>query len=129
MQNTVRSLLTTAVLTAAATFVSHPLLAASAIVDVPFSFTVAGKTLPAGAYQVRLEQMNQVMRFTSAENHVNMVWLVGPGEPNPNDRRVVLRFDHSGASYTLCDIQYGPSMTSRLDKKAPTEPLTEILGQ
>ena len=129
MQSTLRSVLTALVISAAATLTSHPVLAAGVIVNVPFSFTAMGKKLPAGAYQVRLEQMNQVLHLTSGKGRANMVWLVGPGEPNPNDRRVVMRFDRSGVSYALRDIQYGPSVTSRLDKNAPTEPPTEILGQ
>lgn len=129
MQITLRSVLLAAGITAAAALAPYPAAAAGATVNVPFSFTASGKQCPAGAYNIRLEQMHQVVRLTSARGHVNLVWLAAPGNPSPRDKRVVLRFDHIGSSYTLRSVQDGPAVTSRLDKKAPAEQLTEVLGQ
>ena len=129
MQTTLRSLLSAAVLTAAAALATHPAMAATATANVPFSFTASGKQCPAGTYKIQLGHMNQALNLMNDRNHLNMVWLAGPGTPNPNDTRVVLRFDRIGSSYTLREIQYGNAITSRLDRKAPKEQLTEILGQ
>lgn len=129
MQITLRTLLLAAGITAAAALAPHPAAAAGATVNIPFSFTASGKQCPAGAYNIRLEQMNQVVRLTNARGHVNMVWLAGPGNPSPTDKRVVLSFDRNGSSYTLRSVQDGSTVTSRLDKKAPSEQLTEVLGQ
>lgn len=129
MQTTLRSLLTAAVVTAAAALATHPAMAATATANVPFSFTASGKQCPAGTYMIQLGHMNQTVNLLNGRSHLNMVWLAGPGSPNPNDKRVVLRFDRIGSSYTLRDIQYGSSITSRLDRKIPHEQLTEIVGQ
>lgn len=129
MQTTLRSLLTAAVVTAAAALATHPAMAADATVNVPFSFTASGRQCPAGAYNIQLEKMNQVVRLTNSRGQVNLVWLAGPGNPSPNDKRVILRFDRAGSSYALRSVQDGPMVTSRLDKKASNEQLTEILGQ
>lgn len=129
MQMTLRSLLLAAGITAAAALTPHPAAAAGATVNVPFSFTASGKHCPAGVYNVRLEQMDQVLRLTNARGPFDMVWLAGPGNPSPRDKRVILLFDRAGSSYTLRSVQYGSAITSRLDKKVPSEQLTEVFGQ
>ncbi|HEX8711004.1 MAG TPA: hypothetical protein VF730_03955 [Terracidiphilus sp.] len=130
MQNTHRSLLLAAIITAAAALAPHSASAANKSVNVPFSFMASGRQCPAGAYNVQLEKMNQVLRLTSPSGHVNLVWLAGPGNPNPNDQRIVLRFDQAGSTYTLRSVQYGAAVTSRLDKNIRAQqPPTEILGQ
>jgi hypothetical protein len=129
MQTTLRSLLSVAVVTAAAALASYPAMAADATVNVPFRFTASGRQCPAGLYNIQLDKMNQAVRLTDAHGQVNMVWLAGPGNPGPSDKRVVLRFDRAGASYALRSVQDGPMVTERLDKKVPSEQLTEILGQ
>lgn len=130
MQTMLRTLLTAAVVTAATALASHPAMAATATANVPFSFMASGKLCPAGTYTVRTGQLNEVLNLTNTPNRVNMVWVAGPGTPNSNDTRVVLRFDRVGSSYVLRNIQYGNTTTSRLDHKIPAqEPPTEILGQ
>lgn len=129
MQTTLRSLLSAAVITAAAALATHPAMAATATANVPFSFTASGKQCPAGTYTIQTAQLGHIVHLMNASNHVSMTWLAGPGMPNPNDRRVVLRFDRVGASYALREIQYGNASTSRLDRKAPHEQVSEIVGQ
>lgn len=130
MQTTLRTLLTAAVVTAAAAFASHPAVAATATANVPFSFMASGKICPAGSYTIKTGQLSQTVSLTNAQKRVNMVWVAGPGTPGPNDRRVVLRFDRVGSGYVLRNIQYGNAITSQLDKKLPAQqPATEILGQ
>ncbi len=130
MQTSTRSLLSAAVITAAAALAPHAAHAASATVNVPFSFTASGKQCPAGAYQVRLEQMNQVVRLSNARGHIDLVWLAGPGNPAPNAKRVVLLFDRAGDSHVLRSVQDGDAITARLDQHAPAhEQLTEVVGQ
>lgn len=130
MQTIHHSLLLAALVSAAAALAPHSALAASKTVDVPFSFTASGRQCPAGAYNVALEKMNQVVRLTSPSAHVNLVWLAGPGDANPNDTRVVLSFDEAGSTHVLRLVQYGGAVTSRLDKNAPAHPAQiEISGQ
>jgi hypothetical protein len=129
MQTTLRSLLTAAVVSAAAALAIQPAMAATATANVPFSFTASGKQCPAGAYTIQMGQLGQIVHLVNASSNVNMTWLAGPGSPNPNDKRVVLRFDRVGSSYALRSVQYGNAITSQLDKKAPKEQLTEIVGR
>lgn len=129
MQSTLRSLLTAAVVTAAAALATHPAMAAGATVNVPFNFSASGKQCPAGTYHVDLAQMDQVVRLSDASSRQTFEWLAGPGEPNPSDRRIVLRFDRAGSTYSLHSVQYGSAITAPLDKKSPSEQLTEIVGQ
>jgi hypothetical protein len=130
MQTTLRTLLTAAVVTAAAALASHPAMASTATANVPFSFTASGKVCPAGTYTVQLSSMGQVVSISNPRDGRVMEWLAGPGNPNPNDKRVVLLFDQAGSSHILRSVQYGSAITSRLDKNVPAEqPPTEILGQ
>lgn len=130
MRTTHRTFLLAAFITAAAALASHSALAASKTVNVPFRFTASGRQCPAGAYNVQLEKMNQVLRLSGPGGRVNLVWLAGPGNPNPTDHRVVLRFDQGGSGYTLRSVQYGAAITSRLDKNLRAQqPPTEVLGQ
>jgi hypothetical protein len=130
MQTTLRSLLTAATITAAAALAPHPAAAAGATVNIPFNFTASGKQCPAGTYTIQLQQTDQAVRLENGNSQLNMVWLAGPGNPSPSDKRVILVFDHAGSSYTLRSVQYGAAITSRLDKKVrAAQPPTEILGQ
>jgi hypothetical protein len=130
MQTPHRSILLAAVISMAAAFAPHSAMAASKTVNVPFTFMASGRQCPAGAYYIGLEKMNQVLRLTSANAHVNLVWLASPGNANPNDTRVVLSFDQDGSTHVLRSVQFGPAVTSRLDNKirAQQAPI-EISGQ
>ena len=108
------SILAAAVMAAAALTPSSA-MAAEATLTVPFSFTAAGKTLPAGLYSVREDLRGDIVYLSSKQSSQTFSWLIGPG-PDKKVDRVSLKFDHTGDSYALRSIQVGPKITARLDK-------------
>ena len=90
---------------------------AEATLKVPFSFTVAGKNCPAGLYSVHWESSHtNLVTLISKDASQSFTWVVSPGDPAPGDTAVVLRFDEIGDMHALRSVQYGPRITSRLDK-------------
>ncbi len=83
--------------------------------NVPFAFTVGNKVCPAGLYSVRSDRLGDTVQLTGPSQGFN--WVIHPGDPAPTDSRVILRFDTDGSQYTLRSVQFGPLITSRLDKK------------
>ena len=85
-------------------------------VNVPFIFTVAGKTLPAGSYHVIRDSTSSFVTLESRDSSQSFTWLLSPGQPNPNDKKVALRFDNRNDAHVLQSIQFGSMVTPRLDK-------------
>jgi len=104
------------VVMAAAALATNTAMAESATVQVPFSFTAAGKTCPAGRYSVRRDGDSNIVVLQSKESPRIFAWLVSPGAPDPTDTKVALRFNEEGASHTLQTVQIGPLITHNLDK-------------
>jgi hypothetical protein len=89
---------------------------AETTLKVPFSFTVQGKTWPAGLYAVKKDgNPNRVMLY-SKDGPKEFAWVICPGQADPTDTRIVLKFDASGDTHALQSIQYGPMITPRLDR-------------
>ena len=82
-------------------------------VDVPFAFKADGKSFPAGTYS--LNSAGDFVKLGGASQ--SATWIIHPGDPAPNDKRVILKFDQSGSEHVLRSIQYGNKTTSRLDKQ------------
>ena len=111
--------LASAVVAAAAAFTSIPAMAATegaANINVPFSFTVHGKTLPAGIYQVRWDGSGDFVTMQSSTAVQTFLWR--PDESATTDRRVTLRFEEHGQQHVLKSIQYGAMTTPQLTRKA-----------
>ena len=106
---------------------------AETTLKVPFNFTVAGKNCPAGIYVVQWEfsNSNSVVKLTSKGTQRSFIWLVSPGNAAPTASAVTLTFDELGQTHTLRSVQYGPMVTSRLDKqtKETEHPSTRIVLQ
>ncbi len=85
--------------------------------NVPFSFTVNGKDCPAGVYTVDRDTHGSLVTLKSQDARNTFRWGLGPGDPDPMAKGVVLKFDEIGESHILQSVQYGPLVTSRLDKK------------
>jgi hypothetical protein len=98
-------------------------------VKVPFSFTVAGKNLPAGYYSVQCEISHNMVTLRSSETRQSFTWIIAPGNPAPTDTAVILRFDELGQEHALQSVQYGPMITSRLDKKTKQTLARVVPGQ
>jgi hypothetical protein len=116
MRLSLHSLVLTPVLLAAA--VVTPQHASAAVLHVPFAFTVSGQSLPAGDYSVVPALGGDTVVLYSASQRKTFSWLLAPGEPNPGDRGVIMRFDNTDSGYALRSIQYHAAITRQLDKKS-----------
>jgi len=97
-------------------------------VNVPFSFSVAGKTLPAGGYNLVHEANSGFVTLQSIESNDSYTWLLTPG-PAENDQKVALRFDDSEGKHVLESVQYGSKITPRIDKRKSIEMERDSRGQ
>ncbi len=115
MRITLRSFVLTPVVMAAAALTAHSAMAETNL-NVPFNFTVQGKSCPAGLYKVIGTDGGNAVILAGASR--SFTWLVHPGDPPPSDRRVVLKFDEVGSHHLLRSVQYRNQITSRLDKRS-----------
>ena len=109
-----KSILAAVVLTSAS-LITHA-AKAETILKVPFSFTVAGQSMPAGLYAVSEDNYHNMVTLKAKDASKSFSAVLVPGDPNPNEIHVALTFQESGNSHTLKTIQYGPRVTTRLDK-------------
>lgn len=98
---------------AAASLVSQSALAET--LTVPFSFTVEGKSFPAGSYTVE-ENGRATFVILHQVNGTKAITLgLGPGSPEPADKGVVLRFTANGDEHALDTIQCADKITAHLN--------------
>jgi hypothetical protein len=134
MKNTFSKFVLASAVVAAAAFTSIPAMAATegaASINVPFSFTVHGKSLPAGTYQVRWDGTGN---FVTIKSSTAVETFIGsPQQSVSADRRVTMRFEPQGQQQALQSIQYGAMTTSQLSKKTRKSedgaPLDRSAGQ
>ncbi len=107
--------LASAVMAAAAVTTVPAVAATSTRLNVPFSFTVGGKVLPAGTYSVERDISGSLLKLQSedARHSYSSIAIHGASD----DHRVVLRFGIDGQMHVLQTIQAGSAITPRLDKK------------
>ena len=110
-----KSILAAIVITAGG-LATHPAKAAETTLKVPFSFTVAGKSMPAGLYTVEEDTYHNMVTLKSHDATKCFSAVLKPGDPAPGDNHVALKFDESGNAHILKSIQYGSKVTSPLDK-------------
>jgi hypothetical protein len=91
---------------------------AEALIKVPFSFNVGGKAFPAGLYAVRHDDRGNFVTLAAKGSEQSFSTILVPGEPDLTDKKIALNFDLVGETHFLRTIQYGPMITSVLDKKA-----------
>ena len=91
---------------------------AEATIKVPFSFSVEGKAFPAGLYAVRHDDRGNFVTLVAKDSAQSFSTILVPGEPELTDKKIALNFDLVGETHLLRTIQYGPRITSVLDKKA-----------
>jgi hypothetical protein len=118
MKNTFSKFVLASAVVAAAAFTSIPAMAAvegAASINVPFSFTVHGKSLPAGTYKVRWDGSGNFVTLQNGSAIETFVW--SPDQTAAADRRVNMRFEEHSQGYALQSIQYGAMTTSQLTKK------------
>jgi hypothetical protein len=110
-----RSILAAVILTSAT--LTTNVAKAETILTVPFSFTVAGQSMPAGLYAVSQDTYHNQVTLRAKDATKSFSAILQPGDPNPNEIHIALKFAESGSSHTLETIQYGSRVTPRLDKQ------------
>ncbi len=85
-------------------------------VTVPFSFTVDGKSLPAGEYLIQRDDTQHFVGLQSRDASHNFLWIASPSATKTD--RVILKFNPQGETHSLESIQFGPLVTSRLNRKS-----------
>jgi hypothetical protein len=116
MRSMIRNFVLAPAIIAAAAFTATTAMA-STTVKVPFSFTAAGKTCPAGIYSVQQDLSHSLVTLKSYDASHSFSWTLNPGDPNPTDTGVTLKFDEFGESHVLQSVRFGSLITPRLDKK------------
>jgi hypothetical protein len=127
MRSPLRKFFLAPALVAAAAVATSTAMAATAV-SVPFNFTVAGKSCPAGKYEIQKGPVANSVRLASADSARSFVWVISPGDPSPTDQRVILTFDRNGDAAALRTVQFGHLITSRLDKPAKEYTPTRIVA-
>jgi len=90
---------------------------AETTVNLPFGFNVGGTYCPAGRYAIEQDTTGNFVRLIGKDTSKSFNWVIGPGAPDPTDKKIVLKFDETGGTHALRSIQYGSMITSRLDTK------------
>ena len=83
-------------------------------VNVPFSFKVAGKVLPAGEYSVERDRNGNFIKL-QGKDPAQLVIVVASAMA-ADGKLVSLKFDTQNNEHVLETIQYGHMISSRLDK-------------
>lgn len=83
--------------------------------NVPFSFTVAGKTMPAGLYLVNQDNFHNVVVLRTKDAKESFSYVLRPGSATSDNAHVALKFESAGDSHILRWIEVGSKMTSRLE--------------
>ena len=117
MRLSLSSLVLAPALLAAAAITPQP--ASAAVLNVPFAFTVAGQTLPAGDYSVNRMLGGDSVILRSRDSKQQFNWILVPGDPEPGATGVIMRFDPTDTGFALHSIQHNATITPRLDKKSP----------
>jgi hypothetical protein len=73
-------------------------------VNVPFAFTAAGVSMPAGRYELSRVQVGQLWKLRSF-GHIDIYLTSTPRELRKAPAMSALVFDHDAAGYTLRQIQ------------------------
>lgn len=89
---------------------------AETTLNVPFNFTVNGKSWPAGTYAVAKDSNGNRVTLFSKDSSKISAWIIVPGNADPRDTRIILTFDSIGDTHSLFSIQYGSKITPNLGK-------------
>src|SRR5882757_9465537 len=73
-------------------------------VNVPFAFTAAGVSMPAGRYELSRVQVGQLWKLRTF-GHIDVYVKITPRELRTAPASSLLVFNHDAAGYTLRQIQ------------------------
>ena len=107
--------LASAALAVAALTSTSAMASTARTLKVPFSFTVQGKTLPAGEYVVTRNDLGTMVELQSKDYSHNFSWLAEATGTAAD--RVALRFDVDGQDHILRSIQFGRLESTQLTRK------------
>ena len=114
-----KSIMAAIVVTAASTG-AHVAKAETSL-KVPFSFTVSGKSMPAGVYTVQESTFHNMVIFRTRDASKSFSYTLQPGDDAPSASRVTLKFDDANGRHVLRAIQLGSRTTARLDNSPALE--------
>jgi hypothetical protein len=97
-------------------------------VNVPFNFSVAGKTLPAGGYHIVHDPSSPFVTLRSLDSNDSYTWLLTPG-PSEYDKKIALKFHDRNGTQVLQSIQFGSMITPRIDRNRSVDMERESKGQ
>src|ERR1039457_2115492 len=117
MRSALRTLILAPALLAAAALATST-AQAETVLKVPFNFTVAGQDCPAGLYSLERDITANLITLRSKDGTRVFTWVIGPGDPDPKDTRISLKFAESGQAHTLKLVQYGNLVARPFESKA-----------
>ncbi|MGA9588003.1 MAG: hypothetical protein WBQ95_21915 [Terracidiphilus sp.] len=88
---------------------------AETTLNVPFSFTFAGKTCPAGHYSVRHDLTSNFVILRNEDSSQTYTWILTTGAPESSRYKIAMQFDSIGETHALRSIQMGSMITPQLD--------------
>lgn len=127
MRSTLRNIIVASAVGVAVALAGNSAMAATRV-NVPFNFSVAGRTLPAGAYNLVHEPTSPFVTLSSVDSRNSYTWLLTPG-PSEYEKKIALKFDDSNGTHVLQSVQYGSKITPRLDKGRSIDMEREWRGQ
>ena len=92
---------------------------------VPFQFEAAGKTLPAGDYEISRDLRGDFVNLISRDHASSYTFVLHPGEEGHHG--VSLLFDRNGSAYELNSIAVDGKATGKLDHRTASE--REVRGE
>lgn len=95
-------------------------------VDVPFAFTALGHSYPAGDYNVEKDLNTNFVVLRQHDGSRILSRVLGPGDADHGDTRVVLRFNEGGDGHVLDSIQFGSKITSHLTTNRDRERVSRM---
>jgi hypothetical protein len=124
MRSILRALVLAPAMIAAAALATTSAMAESTV-NVPFSFTVAGKHCPAGQYTIQRDPIHSFVTLRSKYAPVGFNWILGPGDGVARDSNIRLSFAVQDQSYALDSVQFGSQTTSQSTRHLNKSPRTE----
>ena len=129
MRSILRFLVLAPAMIAAAALATNSAMA-EATINVPFSFTVAGKHCPAGQYMIQRDPIHNFVTLRGKYAPVGFNWILGPGDGVARDSNIRLSFAQQNQSYALDSVQFGSQTTSQTTRhlnKAPSSEHKQIV--
>jgi len=127
MRSILRKVILASAFGAAVALAGNSAMAATRV-NVPFSFNVAGQTLPAGAYHLVHEPTSAFVTLRSIDTSESYTWLLTPG-PSEQSKKIALKFEDRNGTHVLESVQYCSKITPRLDGRKSIDLERESRGQ